>query len=127
MILILLASAAAARSRGRSRFERDLRRYVNHLKHASTNADSLNFRGVASAMSVPLTGNVKTAYAPGFGPELMRMEPPDEDLPGVELKDARPFPGAGTMYPAVKVNMPKYCCTCRKKSAQPGEASAFPQ
>lgn len=127
MLLLLLSLAAARRRHRTSRFERDLRDYVHSLERDTTNADTLNFRGVASAMSGPVTGNVKTAYAPGFGPELMQMEPPDEDLPGTELKDARPFPGAGTAYPAVKVNMPKYCCTCRKKTGVSGQQSAFPQ
>ena len=127
MLLLLLSLGAARRHHRSSRFERDLRNYVHALERDSTNADTLNVRRTASAMSAPLTGNVKTAYAPGFGPELMQMEPPDEDLPGVELKDARPFPGAGTMYPAVKVNMPKYCCTCRKKTGSSGQASAFPK
>ena len=123
MILFFLSFVLARERKRVSRFQRDLRKYVHSLERDSLNADTSLEK---SGMSVAIAGNVKTAYAPGFGPELMQIEAPDEDLPGTELKDTRAFPGAGTMYPAVKVHMPKYCCTCRKKG-KGGQASAFPQ
>ena len=126
-MLLLLLSLVSARSRKRhSRLHEDLRHFVHALERGDTNAD-LDIAGTVAAMSVPLATNIRTAYAPGFGPELAEVEAPDEDLPAKELKDARPFPGAGTMYPAAKVVMPRYCCTCGKKGGKSGEVSAFPE
>ena len=89
-------------------------------------ADAIHTGGAKAAVQLDHGGvfaHNNTSDQPAFTPSGVGTF----SLPGVELKDARPFPGAGTMYPAVKVNMPKYCCTCRKKTGSSGQASAFPK